>query len=223
MKKKVVLISIFFFGFLTFFCFRQGIVKQVVSAYLGKQLQADIDIKRIEFISLNNIDIYSLQLDDMNGLALSADTGNIRFDLFDFFREGIKVRFRLDEAELYYKGSELVTSILETLSLQDIDRIDFTSIDGEFSSSREQFMLRSINCHGESITLNAYGIAGDDIIDFDITMQISKELISGIPESVRRVFFRQEQDIFRAELHITGSADNPSINFKTDLFTFTVK
>ena len=100
--------------------------------------------------------------------------------------------------------------------------MEFYSARGEFSYQAGRLLLKSLYLDGELLRIDAYGMTDDTLIDFSIKLFLSKVLTSGIPESIRKVFFKQEGDWSNADLKITGSRDNPSINFSTDLFMLSV-
>jgi hypothetical protein len=222
--KKIFILALAFFiaAGIVVFCFRQVIVKHGICIYLKSQIKSDIEIDKADVNSWDSIDLYSMRANNINGLDFAAGSGRFTFNTLTIFREGVKVRFALKDVRLDYKDSKIVSGIFDALSVGPMDTIEFSSIEGEFSRSKGQFMLRSLNASGQLMALSAYGISNDTILDYNIKMELSEALTSGIPESVKKVFFKQEGENFHAELHVAGNINNPSISFSTDLFTFTV-
>jgi hypothetical protein len=224
MKKKFIFAAIFLAVIISLILlFRESLIRHGISVYLKNQLDADIEINKVIPASLKDIHMQSLSVKNINGLDFIAKSGSLSFDLFAFFREGIKVKFSLSDLQLYYNDSQVLTGILDALSLGHMDSISFESVSGEFSSNRGQFILRSLNASGPLLSLSAYGISNNAIADYSLTMLLSERLTAGIPESVRKVFFHKTGTSYQAKLHIAGNVDNPSISFATDLFTFTVR
>lgn len=224
MNKKFIFTAIFLTATaFSILLFRESLIKHGITAYLQNQLNADIEIDKIILASLKDIRIQSLSVKNMNGLDFVAESGSLSLDLFAFLREGIKVRFSLNDLQLYYSDSLILTGILDALLLGHIDSVCLESVTGEFSRNRGQFALRSLNASGPLLSLSAYGISNNAIVDYSLTMMLSEQLTVGIPESVRKVFFHKDSTGYQVKLHIAGNADNPSIGFTTDLFTFTVR
>jgi hypothetical protein len=224
MYKKFIFIAIFIgVAVSALLFFRQGFIRHGITSYLKNQLNADIDIEQVIPASLKDIHMHKLSVKNINGLNFTAESGSLSLDLLAFLREGVKAKFILNGMNLYYSDSQILTGILDALSLGNIDSVYLESVAGEFSHSRGQFALRSLNASGPLLSLSAYGISNNDIVDYSLTMLLSEQLTAGIPESVRRVFFHKTGTGYQVKLHIAGNADNPSISFATDLFTFTIK
>ena len=224
MMKKFIFIAILLAIAATLvFSFREALTKHALLTYLRNQLNADVNVDKAVLVSLRDIHFQSLSVKNINGLNFTAESGSLSLDLFAFLREGVKVKFILNDMKLYYSDSQILTGILDALSLGHIDSVYLESAAGEFSRSRGQFALRSLNASGPLLSLSAYGISNNDIVDYSLAMLLSEQLTAGIPESVRRVFFHKSGTGYQAKLHIAGNTDNPSISFATDLFTFTIK
>jgi hypothetical protein len=224
MRKWIIsTIALFFIILCIAFSFREHIVKNILSAYLARQLKSDVDIARVRIDSNYNINIKSLHISNNNGWDLRADSGILRLYPLYFLKQGLRVKFKLQDIRFLYSDIKIMHSVFEMLSLGDIDELKFLSADGEFSYGAGRSLLKSLYLDGELLRVRARGMVDDSFMDYDIKLSLSMALISKMPESVKKVFFKQEGGWFNAELKITGSTDNPSINFSTDLFTLSVR
>ena len=222
-KKKIIFIAAFLLLVLAaVFLFRDNIVRGILSEYLARQLGADVDIAKARIDSNYNISIESLRIRNDDGLDLHADSGILRFSPLYFLKQGVRLNFKLQGVRFSYIDSKIIHNVFEVLSLARIDELEFYSARGEFSYQAGRLLLKSLYLDGELLRIDAYGITDDTLIDFSIKLFLSKVLTSGMPESIRKVFFKQEGDWSNADLKITGSRDNPSINFSTDLFMLSV-
>ena len=222
-KKKIIFIAAFLLLVLAaVFLFRDNIVRGILSEYLARQLGADVDIAKARIDSNYNISIQSLRIRNDDGLDFHADSGVLRFSPLYFLKQGVRLNFKLQGVRFSYIDSKIIHSAFEALSLARIDELEFYSARGEFSYQAGRLLLKSLYLDGGLLRIDAYGMTDDTLIDFSIKLFLSKVLTSGIPESIRKVFFKQEGDWSNADLKITGSRDNPSINFSTDLFMLSV-
>jgi len=222
-KKKIIFIAAFLLlALAAVFSFRDNIVRGILSEYLTYQLGADVDIAKARIDANYNISIESLRIRNDDGLDLHADSGILRFSPLYFLKQGVRLNFKLQGVRFSYIDSKIIHNVFEVLSLARIDELEFYSARGEFSYQAGRLLLKSLYLDGELLRIDAYGAADDTLIDFSIKLFLSKVLTSGIPESIRKVFFKQEGDWSNADLKITGSRDNPSINFSTDLFMLSV-
>jgi hypothetical protein len=204
------------------FSFRGYIVKNIISGYLAHQLKADVVIARARIDSNYNINIKSLSIKNEDGLDLHAGSGVIKLYPWYFLKQGLAVKFELQDIRFLYSDIKVLRSVFEMLALGDVDELKFLSAKGEFSYGGRKSLLKSLYLDGELIRVKAHGMADDSFMDYDIRLFLSRTLTSGIPEAIKKVFFKQEGDWSNAELKVSGSRDNPSINFSTDLFTLSV-
>ena len=224
MKKKIIFIAAFLLllALVTVFFFRESITRNVLSGYLSYQLKSDINIARARIDSNFNINIESLDIRNNNGFNLHADSGVLRFYFLRFLKQGVRIKFELQNIRFSYSDSKIINSVLEVLSLARIDGLEFSTAKGECSYRAGRLLLKSLHLDGKLLKLDAYGITDGALIDYSIKLFFSKMLTSGMPESIRKVFFKEEGDWSEADLKIAGSMDNPSINFRTDLFMLSV-
>jgi hypothetical protein len=223
MKRRIIFFIVFvlFIVSLLFF-FRNHIAQGIVSAYLSGQLDADVHIERSHIGPYHTLAIESLSIRNKDEMYLNADSGVLRFYPFELLRKGLRLKFQLSDVFFSYPNSKIIDNVFNSLSLTAVDGLEFASAEGEFSYNKGIFMLKSLNLDGNMLKLNAYGMSGYSLIDYNIGLSISDLLTSEIPEQVRKVFFKADGDWSEVELQISGSKDNPSINFKTDLFTLSV-
>jgi hypothetical protein len=223
MKKWVIsIIALIFIVSCAVFFFRGYIAKNIISAYLAHQLKTDVYIARARIDFKHNISIESLHIRNNDGLDLYAGSGVLRLYPSYLLRQGLGVKFELQDIRFLYSDMKVLRSVFEMLALGDVDELQFLSAKGEFSYGAGKSLLKSLYLDGELIRVKAHGMADDSFMDYDIRLFLSRALTSGIPESIKKVFFKQEGDWSSAELKISGSRDNPSINFSTDLFTLSV-
>jgi hypothetical protein len=223
MKKWIVsIIALILVVLCTVFFFREYIVKNVLSAYLARQLKADVDITRARLDSNYNISIESLHIRNEDGLDLHAGTGVLKLYPLYFLKQGLGIKFNLQDIRFLYSDIKVVNSVFEMLSLGNVDELKFLSAKGEFSYVAGKSVLKSLYLDGELMRVKAHGMIDDSSMDYDIRLFLSGALTSEIPEAIKKVFFKQEGGWSNAELKISGSRDNPSINFSTDLFTLSV-
>ena len=224
MKKWIISITALFLFLLgAGFFFRDNIIRSVLSGYLARQLESDVDIARARIDSKYNISIESLRIRKDEGWSLHAGSGTLRLYPLYFLKQGCRIKFELRDIIFLYSDIKMIHSILESLSLGGVDELKFISASGDLSYTSGRSLLKSLYLDGELIRINAHGGSDDSFIDYDIKLFLSQALISEIPESVKKVFFKQGGDWSEAELSVTGKKDNPAINFRTDLFTLSVR
>jgi hypothetical protein len=224
MKKWIISIATLFLLLLGVgFFLRDNIIRSVLSGYLARQFESDVDIARARIDSKYNINIESLRIRKDGGWSLHAGSGTLKLYPLYFLKQGYRIKFELRDIIFLYSDIKMIHSILEPLSLGGVDELEFISASGDFSCMPGRFLLKSLYLDGALIRLNAHGGSMDSFIDYDIKLFLSRALVSKIPESVKKVFFREGGDWSNAELSVTGKDDNPAINFKTDLFTLSVR
>jgi hypothetical protein len=223
MKKKVICAVIFLLLVLgAAFIWRDDILRGVFSGYLARRLDADVEIARVYLDDDYNMRVESLRVRNGSGFVFHAGSGLLRLRALHLLSRELQLEFSLKDIICSCPDSQIINSVLEVLSLTRTDELRFTDARGELLCNPGCLSLRALYIGGELLKIDAYGITDQAMIDYSIKLSLSKELTSRMPGPINKIFFKQEGGWSNVDLQITGSADNPSIDFKTDLFTLSV-
>jgi len=225
--KKYIYISILLLliALIALMASKEGILKSTTSNYIGKQLNADVEIDSAQ-IDLRNSIIKESGVDIVTdrGLSCTISDAEISYGSLIKLLSKKSFKFELKDFNLTYPNSKIINGIANSLSLDLEDLLKFDYVKGEFIQGENEIIIKALEAKAEALIFFADAtIKDDDHINGSFKMLLSKDIIAGIPEAIRKVFFKQEGDYSEVTLYVTGSTEKPSINFQTDLFKFIVK
>lgn len=204
-------------------CLRNVFGARIFSAYLGSCLKAQVTTEAFCISMGPRIDIRGLKIANDNGLNCRIEESDLDIRGAFILKGQLACDFILKDVQLSYPGSKIINGIAEALSIKPVDVLDFDRITGRLRLNEDEIVIKSLDAQGELLRVSADGTVRGKAVNCYFNMVLTSELVSGIPESVRKVFFKQDADSSEIELYITGSTDNPSINFTTDLFRLSVR
>ena len=226
MNRKKVLIIIVVFIFLLLLSlvyFRDTLSQRLLVGYLSKRLDAEITTDKFHLGIGPRIDIEGLRIVNNKGFNCTVRETTLRVEVSSLLAMRIHLTFDLKDLKLSYPDSKIIKGIADILSIKPLDVLSFDSVGGKCYISREDITINSLVAQGKLLKVFADGsIRGKDI-GYSFKLILSNELTSGIPDSVRKVFFKQSGQFSEIDLYISGSTDNPSISMNTDLFKLTVR
>jgi len=226
MKKNIYIVIIFLVFIVgAAFVSREPILKAVTSGFLDEQLNAKTQIDNADInLIKSTITESGITISAERGLDCSIGEVNIHYGDIVKLLGGKRFVFRFEDLEFSYPGSKVLNGIANALSLELEDMLQFDYVNGELIRGKNEVIIRSLEAQSKRLKLFVDAtIADNNKIDCSIRMLLSKEMIANIPESIRKVFFKQDGEYSEVTLYIAGSIDKPSINFSTDLFKFVVK
>jgi hypothetical protein len=224
MKKTFILIIVILLIALSaIIYFRDPLSAKIFSAYLGNRLNADITAGKVHLGLGPRLEIEDLRIVNSRGLDCSVKALTLNFDLQPMFSKNLKLRFDLKDVGFSYPASKIVKSITGALSIKSPQYLHFDYVKGEFYCAGEENIIKSLDANGKLLRLFADGSVRGLFIDYSFKLSLSDELTAGMPESTRKIFFKQDSQYSEIELYVTGSIDNPSVNFSTDLFKLTIR
>ncbi|NQT96080.1 MAG: hypothetical protein HQ572_06470 [Candidatus Omnitrophica bacterium] len=201
------------------------ILKRVTYDYVGNLLHADISIDRAAInIRKSTLKETGIRITADRGLDCNIETAFISYGNILELVKNRSFTFRLEDVRLSYPGSEILNSVANALSIELQDVLKFDYIAGEFMRGQDEIVIKSLEASGRLLRLFADATIEDGKnLNCSFKMLLSQEMISTIPDSIRKVFFKQDGDWSEVTLYLSGSIDKPSINFSTDLFKLTVR
>jgi hypothetical protein len=165
-----------------------------------------------------------IEIRNRKGLRCSIKGAEINYKPLDVIREGINFRFRLKGVKLSYPESNVINGITHALSMKELDSLQLDSVEGRFYHRNRETILKALSAAGKDIRFFADGsIVKDSAINFDFRIVLSDELVANIPETIRKVFFKQDGSWSEVRISIGGTTERPTINFSTELFKLSIK
>ncbi len=224
MRRICIFVTAFFIIALSVIIyFRDPLSAKIFSVYLGNRLNADITARKVHLGLGPRLEIEDLRIVNSKGLDCRIKASTLNFDLQPMFWKNLKLRFDLKDARFSYPVSKIVKSITGALSIKTPQHLHFDYVKGEFYCIGDENIIKSLDANGKLLRLFANGSVRGLSINYSFKFLLSDELTADIPESTRKIFFKQGSQYSEIELYVTGSIDNPSINFSTDLFKLTVR
>lgn len=200
---------------------------QLLSVIFSKQLKAEVEIEEASLSLKDGILTKGISISNKRGLSCSIERATIGTDpLLPSLRriKAIPLKFELKDITLSYPDSAVINSITSGLSIKEPELLKFDTASGRLYRKDGALILKALSASGEYIRLFVDGTITDDSqISASFRLLLSGELIAGIPESVRKVFFKQDGAWSKVELYLSGDIKRPSINFSTDLFKLIVR
>lgn len=222
-KTLILIVVIILLLFLPLVYFRDPLSARIFSAYLGGQLNADITIKKVHLGLGPRLEIEGLRIISSKGLDCDIKASTLDFNLQSVFKKRLGIRFYLKDVGFFYSTSKVIKGMTDALSIEAPQHLHFDYVKGEFYRIGEENIIKSLDAKGELLRIFADGSMRGLLIDYSFKFLLSKELTDKVPESVKNIFFKQDNQYSEVELYVTGSVDNPSINLSTDLFKLTVR
>jgi hypothetical protein len=196
---------------------------QILSFYFGNQLKATVKIAKASGNLLSRIKAKDISITNKKGLRCDIKDAEIDYQLLRMIREGINFGFRLKGIELSYPSSNVIGGITHTLSMKPLDSLQFNSAEGRFYYRNKETIIKSLSAAGEQIRFFADGsIVKDSAINYNFRILLSEEIVANIPETIRKVFFRQDGSWSEVKIYIGGTTERPTINFSTELFKLSI-
>ena len=224
MNRYIYILIIILIVVVSLFTLRGPIAKFAVSAYIEKELDADVNIEKLRVNYRGKITLENTTLKNSNGLDCSIESAVIDYDIIFSISKGLKFDFNLYGVRLSDPDSKIINALSKSLSLKPLDVLDFSMVTGKFIRTKETLEIRSLNAKGKLLRIFADGtIVGDKTIDCNFKMLLSDEVVSEIPDSIRKVFFTSDGSWSEVELYLSGDLEHPSVNLTTDLFKLSVR
>jgi hypothetical protein len=201
------------------------ILSNISGFYAGRWLNADVHIgKAVVSFQKKTITATDVFISSKKGLRCKIDTARICYnDIFSLVTDRA-FSFRLDGIELSYPDSKVISGIAAVLSLKPIELLQFYYAKGLYSKRENEEILESVEAEGKLLKIYTYGsTVGEKNINYSFKIFLSGELIASVPESIRKVLFKQDGDQSAVELSVSGDIEKPSISFSTDLLKFTYR
>lgn len=229
MRKTLYIIPILLLFLVVLIIFSsQFFLPRLLSVYFGKQFKADVKIDEATLRLKVGIKTKDVSISNKRGLRCNIESAIIGTDplpvLLARYRGSVPIYFELKDVKFSYPDSAVVSSIAEALSLRQPDLFRFDTVSGKLYRRNRELILKALNATGEHIRLFIDGTVTDDSrINASFRILLSEELVAGIPEATRKVFFKQDGSWSKVELYLSGDIQRPSINFSTDLLKLIVR
>ncbi len=224
MNRYIYTLIIILIVVVSLFTLRGPIAKFAVSTYIEKALDMDVVIEKIGVNYRGKITLKNVTLKNSKDLDCSIESAVVDYDIIFSISKGLKFDFNLYGVKLSDPDSKIIKALSKSLSLKPLDVLDFSMVSGKFIRTKEILEIRSLDAKGELLRIFADGtIVGDKTIDCNFKMLLSDELVSEIPESIRKVFFTSDGSWSEVELYLSGDLEHPSVNLTTDLFKLSVR
>ncbi len=224
MKRTPILIIIFFVITVSIIIyFRNELSQKLLEAYLSNRLNAKIATDNLRLGLGPRVDIEGLSIVNNKGLNCVIGKATLNIDASSFIAMRVHLTFDMRDVELSYPDSKILSGIADTLSIKPLEVLSFDSVKGKLYISREDITFNSLIADGRLLKAYADGSIRGKEIGCSFKLVLSNELTSGIPDSVRKVFFKSNGQFSEIDISISGSMDNPSISMNTDLFKLTVR
>ncbi len=228
-KKKKILIFISAFlavlliSLSAIIYFRDAITAKLLLTYMSRQLDSEVSAGKLCLQPGARIEISRLRITNNKGFNCNIEDTTLDVNAAALLERELSLDFLLEAVFLSYPESKIINNIAEALSISPLEVFSFDYIKGEFFAKGGETVFKKVHAKGSLIEVFADGSMREKALNWDVRLILSGKMISTIPESVRKVFFRQEGDSSEVKLYVTGSPDNPSINLSTDLFKLTVR
>ncbi len=224
MKKtyiSIVVIIILLLSSLVYF--RNLLSERLLVAYLSNKLDAKVTTENFNLGLGPRIDIEGLNIANNKGLNCAVGEVILHIEASSFLAMRIHLTFNMKDLKLSYPDSKIIDGIADTLSIKPLDVLSFDYVKGKLYISREDITINALHAEGKLLKVFADGSIRGKEIGYSFKLILSNELTSGIPDSVRKVFFKTNGQFSEVDLYVSGSTDNPSISINTDLFKLTVR
>jgi hypothetical protein len=223
MKKTIVFTSALFVFICAVFVFRSVILRRVIEFSLLRGLGCNAVVSQAGMNPDLSIWLRGLSVKDEGKIDLYANSADIRLGFANIRKKGLRIDFYLRDISISRLRWGLIDGILSAVSLADTGTLTFSSGEGTLYNKSGRFVAGSFSADGELVRIKANGMMDKGFMDYGMALSFSRILISRIPETVSKVFFRQSGDWFEADIEISGSVSEPVINFRTELFTLSVR
>jgi len=226
MKRKrllILIIVIVLFLIVSLVSFRDTLSQKLLVAYLSNRLDAKVTVDNLHLRLGPRIDIKGFNIINNKGLNCTIGEAILNIEPLSFLAMRIHLTFDMKGLELSYPDSKIINGIADTLSIKPLDVLSFDSVKGKLYISRKDITVNALIAEGKLLKVFADGSMRGKEIGCNFKLILSNALTSGIPDSVRKVFFKTSGQFSELDLCVSGSTDNPSISMNTDLFKLTVR
>jgi hypothetical protein len=225
MKKKTFLEILLFLILLLLFvaiCVN-NCLKYIVSAYFSNQFKTDIKIHTLSLKFKDGIQASGIDISNKTGLKCKIDRALIQHSITSLSRGWLAFDITLEGVKLYYPESAIIKGITNVLSLESVDSLAFDSVKARIERRGSENLIKNLSAEGKTLRLHVDGSIGNNsMLDCSFKILLSKELVSNIPEKIRKIFFTEDGAWSEVELDLKGDIKRPSINFSTNLFKLIV-
>lgn len=220
MKKNLYIFIVIFISLVIFaFFFNSLYLKYILSAYIGRKLNVDIKIDQARWESAGSINAKGIFIRNKKGLSCSIEEAIIHYDAISIIKMAPTFSFKSRGVKLSNPDSAVINGIAEIMSIKPLDLFSFDRAEGRLYLKKRELIIRGFNATARFIRLYIDGtVVANSRIDAAFKIMLAGELLANIPETTRKIFFKEQDQWSEVELYITGDMKRPSINFSTDLF-----
>lgn len=226
MKRFVSLLIIFviFIILTVVVILKSPLAKHPISLYLSNVLKSDVAIKECNFSFTTGAKFKDLEIKSKKGLYCTVKDGEIKYDILGLLKNNLVLDCSLKSVEFSHSSSPVIKGITHLFGMGEVDLFNFDTVKGSLYIKPKEFIIKDLNARGKDISFFANGTTKDNkYITYSLKLMLSENITSKIPEDIRKIFFKQEQEYSIVELYLNGSLKKPSINFSTPLFKLSIR
>ena len=221
-RSLIIVIITIAFAFII--AIKTPLVKYPVSLLFSNALKSDISMKKCSFSFAKGIKASDMEIKNEKGLHCIIKDAYIKCNFSGLIKNELFLDYSLKTVKFSYPDSEIINGIAGLFAIEPTYLLQFSTVDGTVYVKPNETIVKDLNAVGAAISLFANGTTTDNkFINYQFRLTLSKDITSRIPEAIRKVFFKEQQECSVAELYLKGNIKKPSISFSTPLFKLLVK
>ncbi|MBN1405098.1 MAG: hypothetical protein JW946_01100 [Candidatus Omnitrophica bacterium] len=200
------------------------LAKYPVSFFLSKALGMDVTLKSCTLLLPGNLAIKGAQIKNRTGLRCAIKEGLIKYNVLGILKNNTALDISLKNVNFSNAESKVIKGIIELFYITPIGLFEFNTVEGIVYIKPKELIIKDLKAKGSDVTFFANGTTkNDNQISYTVKLILSDNITSKIPEEIRSIFFKREQQYSIVELYINGNLKKPSIQFSTPLFKLSIK
>ena len=220
-KTLIIIITIVFIFILAL---KTPFVKYPATLLFSHALKSDVSMQKCSISLKGDIIASGVDIKNEKGLHCVIGEADIKTDFMRLLRKELYMECSLKKVELTYADSAIIDGIAKLLTIEAEKLLVFDTVDGIIYIKSNETTIKDLNASGKDVSLFANGTTTDDEnINYTFKLTLSENITSGIPEAIRMIFFKEQDNYSIVELYLSGDIKKPSINFSTPLFKLRIK